>query len=445
MAEATNFEIKPEWYWTSERAEQEWDHVWSRLWQIGPREEDIPETGDVFVHSLGKESLLFVRMEDGSVRGYFNVCRHRGNRLILSDDGPAFVTQFNCAFHGWTYDLNGQLINVPAKERFDPKLFSDPGCTSLQSFRVDSFAGWLWYVLDDDAPPLRAYLGPLTDRLDAYKMERAQIVDYKTIEFNCNWKTVYDAFNESYHFQSLHPEILAWGSGDAPITLLGIHSYMVNEYGRPGAGYPEQDGLNEALAALLTASGIDPESFTGKATDVRGAIQDAKRAQQGDTVFPYETLTDSQLTDAYHYAVLPSTHFNLFPEFYVVMRYRPHPSGNPEKMYFDFIMCAPLADGEATPEYEHRVVQGGAEQAGDILDWGARNHPAVNQVLDQDVSLVEHVQKGLHSQSFSNFILGSDERRITHFHRNIDELIRGRSVQELMQSNPVENDAIDHS
>jgi phenylpropionate dioxygenase-like ring-hydroxylating dioxygenase large terminal subunit len=441
MNKASSFRVEPNWYWSKERAEQEWDHIWTKLWHMGPREEELPEEGDVFVHTLGRESLLFVRAPNGEAKGYFNVCRHRGNRLLLSEDGPAYASQFQCAFHGWCFDLDGNLAHAPYRERFDPAEINNPARTALKTFRVESFAGWLWYTLDEEAPPLEEYLGPLGPRLAAYHMERATIVDYKTFEFACNWKTTFDAFNESYHFQTLHSKILSWGNEDAPITLLGIHSYMVNEYGRPSQMYDEHDKLNPALENLLSANGIDPATFTGKASDVRRAVQDAKRAKQGQSVFPYEDLSDSQLSDAYHYMLFPSTHFNLFPEFYVSLRYRPHPSGDPEKMYFDFIMCAPLEEGETVPPYEHRVVKGGEEAVENVLEWGVRQHPVVNEVLGEDVGLVEHVQHGQRSQSFEGAIFSSDERRIEHFHRNVDELIGGRSVGDLIAANPVESDA----
>jgi len=433
-----SFRIDPAWYWSQERAQAEWDAVWTRTWHMGPREEDLPQGGDVFIHSLGPESLLFVRRDDDSVRGFYNVCRHRGNRLLLGPDGPAYANNFTCAFHGWVYDLDGKLGHVPYRERFDPPKIDDPACTSLRGFRTESFAGWIWFTLDDEAVPLREFLGPVAQRLEGYRMERATIVDYKTFEFGCNWKTTFDAFNESYHFQSLHPEILAWGNEDAPIALQGIHSFMYNEYGSPSALFPEQDKLNPALEALLEASGIDPVTFPGKATDVRRAVQEAKRSRQEGSVFPYASLSDGQLSDAYHFLLFPSLHFNLFPEFYVAMRYRPHPSGDPEKMYFDFIMCAPLQEGEKVAPYEHKVVRGGEQEVGDVLEWGVRSHPVVNQVLGQDVDLVEHVQKGMHSKGFDAPILSSDERRLEHFHRNIDALINGASLADLMSDNPVE-------
>lgn len=441
MTESADFKIHPDWYWSKDRAEKEWTQVWSKLWHMGPRAEELRESGDVMVHSLGRESLLFVR-DGAEIRGYYNVCRHRGNRLVLAGDGPSYATGFTCAFHGWRFGLNGERIQVPYQERFECQAMNSPGRKMLKSFRVESFAGWVWYTLDDDAPSLKEFLGPIAAKLDVYKMERATIIDYKTFEFEANWKTVFDAFNESYHFQTLHSEILSWGNEDAPITLLNIHSMMVNEYGAPSKLYPEQNALNPALVILLQQNGIDPESYRGGARGVRRALQVAKRAREGNPTFPYENLTDSQLTDAYHFMIFPSAHFNLFPEFYVTLRYRPHPSGDPEKMYFDFLMCAPLEPGEEVPPYEHRIVKARTEAVADVLKWGSRQHPVVNQVLGQDVDLVETVQRGMRSQSFDGPLLSIDERRIAHFHESIDDLVTGRrSLRELIAARNTEPDA----
>lgn len=437
-----SFTIDPSCYSSPERVAQEWESLWTQAWHPGPRVEELPESGDGFLHTFGNESLIFLRQSDGSIKGFFNVCPHRGNRLLLSqDDGPVHQNGFNCAFHGWQFDRSGQCTDIPYRERFqtqDGTALANED-VQLTSFPVVVWAGWVWFSLAENPVDFSEYMKPIQSRLDAYQMHKATIVDYKTLEFPCNWKTIYDAFNESYHFLALHSDILSWGSEDAPITQLGIHSMMVNRYGQPSALYPDQTGLNDDLKALLQQNGIDPERFEDGAQDVRTAIQKSKRKVQNDSVFPYSTLTDSQLTDAYHYAVFPSVHFNLFPEFYVMMRYRPHPSGDAEKMYFDFIMCAPLQPGEEPHDYEHRVVQAGSEPLSETLDWGSRSHPIVEKVLGEDVSLVGFVQKGTQSMAFKGPILGEDEKRLTHFHGMLDQLIAGRaSIHQLMQNETVE-------
>lgn len=149
------------------------------------------------------------------------------------------------------------------------------------------------------------------------------------------------------------------------------------------------------------------------------------------------------MTDAYHYLLFPSVHFNLFPEFYVAMRYRPHPSMDPERMYFDFIMCAPLEPGEEPPEYDHRVVRAGATPVSEMLDWKRWTHPIVEQVLGEDIGLVEHVQQGMRSQAFDRAILSRDERRLAHFHANIDKLVSGEATLAALLADAEIEDEVD--
>ena len=245
------------------------------------------------------------------------------------------------------------------------------------------------------------------------------MIDYKTFEFECNWKTCLDAFNESYHFSALHRQILPWGNEDAPITLLGLHSMMVNEYGVPSPSMADREAVNKELEDYLRGQGIDPEGFEGNGLDVRAAVQVHKRGLQNDTHLPYKSLKDGQLTDAYHYLVFPNVHFNCFAEFHVAMRHRPHPSGNPGKMLFDFLMFAPLAPDETVEPFTHKVVKAGVDAVSDVLEWGARSFPASDEVLEQDIALLPLVQSGISSDSFDVMRLGDDESRLRHFHENL--------------------------
>jgi len=422
--------VDPSRYTSHDFMAREWERMWTKVWNMGPRLQEIPEPGDYIVHMLGKESLVFLRDAAGGVRGFYNVCSHRGNQLCLGGEGPGHMTAFRCAFHGWSYDLNGDLKEIPWRERF-PQLSDDVSLDELRlsEFKVDTWAGWIWFNLDADAGPLRDFLGCIPEHLDGYQMEKARIVDYKTIEFEANWKTTHDAFHESYHFPVLHPEILDWGNDEAPIELLGLHSMMVNEYGAPSAHAKDPTVINPTLREFMIQNGIDPETFAGTPADVRLEVQRRKRAMQDETIFPYKTLGDGNLTDAYHYLVFPNTHFNLFPEFYVAMRHRPHASADPNKMYFDFIMCARVPDGDEVEPYEHKIVKGGDRPIDEILEWGPWSHPVVNQVLGQDVSLIPNVQKGIRSDAFKGAVLGEDEIRIKHFNDNLDRYLFEESCE----------------
>ena len=157
---------------------------------------------------------------------------------------------------------------------------------------------------------------------------------------------------------------------------------MVNQYGVPSPSLKDRQTINEQLEAYLHGQGIDPETFDGNALDVRAAVQEHKRKLQHDTHYPYQSLADEQLTDAYHYLVFPNVHFNCFAEFHVAMRHRPHPSGDPGRMFFDFLMFAPLAPDETVEPFSHKVVRGGVDAVSDVLEWGVRSFPASDEVLE---------------------------------------------------------------
>ncbi|MCC5862305.1 MAG: Rieske (2Fe-2S) protein, partial [Gammaproteobacteria bacterium] len=92
-------------YTSAEFMRLEWEHIWSKVWLLGCREDDIPEPGDYACTEIGRESVLIVRQPDGGVRAFYNVCQHRGNRLRSPGYGSA--NTFKCSYHHWEYRLDG--------------------------------------------------------------------------------------------------------------------------------------------------------------------------------------------------------------------------------------------------------------------------------------------------------------------------------------------------
>ena len=103
--------ITAERYVSREYFHDEWQRMWRRTWQIGGVAYQAPEPGDYLVSDLGPESILMVRQQDGRFRAYYNVCPHRGTRLLQGPDGHG--ERFTCAYHGWQFDYGGVVINVP--------------------------------------------------------------------------------------------------------------------------------------------------------------------------------------------------------------------------------------------------------------------------------------------------------------------------------------------
>ena len=79
----------------------EWEHLWPRVWLLAGVVSDIPEEGDYSTFAIGAEEIMLVRQADASIKAFYNVCPHRGNKLALNDRGS--VAQFTCAFHGWQF------------------------------------------------------------------------------------------------------------------------------------------------------------------------------------------------------------------------------------------------------------------------------------------------------------------------------------------------------
>ncbi len=91
--------------------------MWSRCWQWACREEHIPAVGDHYVYDIGPYSVIITRVAVGEIKAFINSCTHRGTRL-LGEEGPGSGQRFNCPFHGWSYDLDGTLRDVPGQWDF---------------------------------------------------------------------------------------------------------------------------------------------------------------------------------------------------------------------------------------------------------------------------------------------------------------------------------------
>ena len=97
--------ITPERYYSKEFMETEWENLWSKAWLIAGPTSDLTKNGDYFVFEIGRESFLIKRNERSHIKAFYNVCSHRGNKLILNERGN--LSTFSCSFHSWKYDWMG--------------------------------------------------------------------------------------------------------------------------------------------------------------------------------------------------------------------------------------------------------------------------------------------------------------------------------------------------
>jgi len=412
-------------YYSPEFMRAEWENIWTKTWQLVARVDEFSEPGAFYVHELGKESFLFVKGDDGQIRGFYNVCQHRGNRLCQADHGV--LETFTCPFHGWQWANDGSLKRV-----MDPQFFRqfDGGVPAdelaLSPVKIDTWGGWLWFNMDHDACPLAEYLGAPGTHLETYEFEKFHLIDYQTFEWNGNWKHAWDAFNESYHFGALHPDMIEFGEGhDIPIELLGIHSRMLNFNRTVSEIVEDQESFTPLRKHMMTAGANGEEAdYSGPAKDVHLEEIRRRRAMENETYLPFKHMNDEQLVHQYHYSFFPNTTFTQTPDGGAVFRYRPHAT-DPNRCYYDFFILAHLPPG--TPKIQRPPHKTHAHEDG--IDYAqafdGTFDPILANVLAQDGSNMVTMQAGVQSDSFKGMNLCEQELRLRHFHKTIDDFIAG--------------------
>src|SRR6187549_2239690 len=100
------------YYTSAETYEKELETIFYRRWICAGRSSQLAKPGDFITQQIGRESILITRNADGSAKGFYNLCRHRGTRICAEQSGH-FADRIQCPYHAWTYDLNGKLIGAP--------------------------------------------------------------------------------------------------------------------------------------------------------------------------------------------------------------------------------------------------------------------------------------------------------------------------------------------
>lgn len=416
--------------------EAEWDAVWRKSWLLAGLASDVREPGDFFVFDLGREQILVARSQAGAVQGFYNVCQHRGNRLVHEERGTA--ANFRCAYHAWTYDLDGTLKIVPYEERFAEGV----PCAerSLKPVHTQVWEGFVFVSLADEPESLLDFLGPVAEHLAPYKFGDMTLVEDQTVHHHCNWKAVVDNFSELYHVDFLHPQHkrMVDCCNDTVHLFENGHTGLAVPGATVNPRFPVPDEPTDIQSAQLESLGLDPADFRGRVLEVREAVQKAKRASGPQKGLDYSAFRDDQLSDVWQYNLFPNVIFSFTPEHCWVMRPRPHPT-DPQQCYFDkmtllaFAKPDALATGESIVGPGREAAQGSTELAADyarpqrdVFDHLAiiNGEKTMTDTIDQDIELLGGVQAGMASKGFESVWLNDDEMRVQHFHNELDRLIK---------------------
>ena len=179
--------------------EDEKNKIFARTWQVAGHASQVERSGDFFTTELIGEPLVFVRGQDGILRGFYNVCRHRAGPPA---QGCGSRKLFRCAYHGWTYDLNGSLIQSTEMQGVEGFRAED---FALQPVRTEEWFNLVFANLDPHARPLRESLGELPKQAEKFPFSQMKLFERRTYDMKCNWKTYVDNYLEGYHLPSVHP------------------------------------------------------------------------------------------------------------------------------------------------------------------------------------------------------------------------------------------------
>jgi Rieske 2Fe-2S family protein len=175
------------------------ERVFRPNWLFAGHANRIPRPGDYFVHDFAGDSLVFVRGDDGVVRGMYNMCRHRGSLICLETSGR--VNKLVCPYHQWVYGRDGALLAAKSMpDDFDRVEF---GLVPVHTRTVE---GLIFICLADDPPDFSRIEHGVREHLAPYELHRAKICCTRTYQVRANWKLMEENFRECYHCPVGHPE-----------------------------------------------------------------------------------------------------------------------------------------------------------------------------------------------------------------------------------------------
>ncbi len=188
-------------YYDLERWQLEMDRVFKRVPLMLAMTAEIPNTGDYKSMIAVDTPILISRGEDGEVRAFINMCRHRGSQIM--PEGTGNTKRFTCPYHAWSYSQSGELIGVYAEQDFGDV---DKSCNSLVGLPVAERAGLIWVTINPNASlDIDAFLSGYDELLGHFGFETWHFFESRTLK-GPNWKIAYDGYLDLYHLPILHKD-----------------------------------------------------------------------------------------------------------------------------------------------------------------------------------------------------------------------------------------------
>ncbi len=389
---------------------REFRGMWSRVWQMACRVEDIPNTGDSVLYEIGDLSFVVLRERPDRIRAFVNACLHRGRALR---DGDGRISKLRCPFHGFTWNLDGSCAKIVCEWDF---AHVDREEFRLPEAQVATWGGFVFLNPDADAEPLETFL----ERVPAdYETRGWSLADRrKTVHVQkinrCNWKVALEAFIESFHVTQTHRSAAPY-LGDAN-TQYDVwegrkHTRMVSPRGLSSPNLAPLADLQIYRAGMRASAGAAAETLElpPEFSSARAALGDARRRLLSQQGVPHmQEATDCELIDTIQYHVFPNLVIWAGWGSYLVYRFRPLGTET-DMSVMDVMFVDPLG-------------QEGPPIAPQLIGPDASLHEAPQlggycSVFDEDSGNLGAIQKGLKRMIGKGPVTGSyQEARIRNFH-----------------------------
>ncbi len=472
-----NTRIPTHMYTSRDVHDLEMDKLWSRVWQWACLEADIPDTGDYHVYEIGDMSFLIVRTADGDIKAYRNSCLHRG-RLLRETHGKG-ARNLRCAFHGWAWNLDGSLKEIPCQWDF-PSV--DPDDSSLPEALVDTWHGFVFINPDLEAAPLAEHLGNLADHFSKWPFDKRFKAAHVEKIMPVNWKACQEAFMESYHVVATHPTLMlnlgdantrydTYGQYSRAISPHGVESPHLHgmrhweklDDGREYARYrhPMNGHVYERVETgrvrVIDLDGVEsvfddngnwvegpmtqadphlcrwiggengpgweeiplaespPDGLDEAGIRAWHAEQRRAAARQTAPQVPVEEFSDAEMIDSMYYSVFPN--WSPWGVFNVLMyRFRPH-GDNPDECIFEVFLFPPAPDPDNPPPPASMT------QLAVDDDWTlAPELGPIAKIFQQDSLNLPNVQRGLKASATREVVFANyNETKIRHFWEHLYE------------------------
>ena len=339
----------------------EMERVIRPSWQVVCHVNDIAEAGQWQTIDYLGESVIVIRGDDGAVRAFTNVCRHRASRIVNGDSGCA--RRLTCPYHAWTYALDGRLIGVPHKSDY-PGL--DQSTLGLLPVELETWRGFVFVRLESGGPSVAQMMAPYDHEVEPYRFEALQALGRVTLRpRDVNWKNVADNYSDGLHIPVAHPGL----------TRLFGRGYTIEA----------NDHVDRMAGDLLD----------------RPSTNLSERAYQA-MLPPAEHLPPVLRRRWLYFKLWPNVAFDIYPD------------------QVDFMQFLPVSPTETLiREISYALPDGRREmRAARYLNWRINR-----RVNDEDTALIRGVQQGMASRSWVPGPLGESEVCLRSFARKIRRLI----------------------